>query len=152
MITHFRFRVEFKRILFQRYPVASYISRMAMTQSGGGGGGSGRSSGRQGRKLKDSTSGNASRQRQSPYGSCDDSDMTSWLKRLAVNPCNHEASKGPGGRLRDQFLKLRKIMFLTHSEFPWVISNLVFLHHVISLPISYDTVVERYSFSIGCIL
>ncbi|RVX06025.1 hypothetical protein CK203_018733 [Vitis vinifera] len=74
--------------------------------------------GRQGRKLKDSSTGDASRQRQSPLGSCADSDLISWLRGLALNPCNYEASKESGGRLWDQLLKLRKIMFLTHSEFP----------------------------------
>lgn len=87
---------------------------MVITRSGGGGG----DCGRQGRKLKDSSTGDASRQRQSPLGSCADSDLISWLRGLALNPCNYEASKESGGRLWDQLLKLRKIMFLTHSEFP----------------------------------
>lgn len=118
---------------------------MVITRSGGGGG----DCGRQGRKLKDSSTGDASRQRQSPLGSCADSDLISWLRGLALNPCNYEASKESGGRLWDQLLKLRKIMFLTHSEFPRVISNLVFSPWIMSShlsQISYHTCVVRFFF------
>lgn len=96
---------------------------MAITRRVGGGG----DCGRQGRRnLKDSCNGDVSTQRQSPFGSCADSDLISCLREMAVNPCYYKASKESEGRLCDQLLKLRKIMFLTHSEFPRVISNLVY--------------------------
>ena len=131
---------------------------MAITRSGGGGGsgsGSGSDSGghcgRQGRRnLKNSTTADAGRQGESPFGSCADSDLILWLKRLAVNPCNYGASKESGGRLWDQLLKLRKIMFLTHSEFPQVISNVVFSPPImssLSIQSSYHTCVVAFSFS-----
>lgn len=52
------------------------------------------------------------------FGSCADSDMLLWLKRLAVDPCNSGASRVSDKKIWDQTLQVRKVILLSNADFP----------------------------------
>lgn len=53
------------------------------------------------------------------------SDMLLWLRRAALDPCNHKQSSD--NVRRRQILKARELLFLSNTEFPWVIKSNTFI-------------------------
>ncbi|KAF5940927.1 hypothetical protein HYC85_022094 [Camellia sinensis] len=57
-------------------------------------------------------------QTKSAFGKYSDSDMLSWIKRLALDPCTSGPSQSTIRPLWNQTMKVRKVMALSVTEFP----------------------------------
>lgn len=58
------------------------------------------------------------------FGFYTDSEMLAWLKGLALDPCDRKASPDSDRQLRNQNLKVRKLLPLANDVCPRVCSNL----------------------------